>query len=116
MTALARVALWVRRGTWTSLLAFAAVALTLALFDAGRHAATDRELSVTPTVRPDLVAQVVADVEAQGLSCTSVPTLTSSVVFENLDGSVELVSFDDALKGAHDHAGWVRWYCAPLAS
>ncbi|GAA1727259.1 hypothetical protein [Aeromicrobium alkaliterrae] len=115
MATLQQVALWIRRGTWSVLAVGVVLALALLMFDAGRHTGGDRELTVTPTVRPDLVARAVADVEAQGMSCTATPTLTSSIVFEWLDGTVGVVTFDEALSGARAGTGWVRWYCdAPV--
>ncbi|WP_229051334.1 hypothetical protein [Aeromicrobium sp. Leaf350] len=116
MSTLQLVARWVRRVTWSTLAASVAIAIALMMFDAGRHSGGDRELTVTPSVRPDLVAQAVADVEARGLSCSATPTLSSSIVFEWLDGRVGVVTFDEALTGARDGEGWVRWYCAEPAA
>lgn len=114
MTGLVRVALWVRRGTWSVLFVGAVLALGLSLFQAGRYSVGDRELTVTPSSAPDPLAQVVASVEAQGLSCTGTPSLAPSVVFERLDGTVEVVTFDQAMVGSQNGTGWVRRYCLPM--
>ncbi len=113
-TLLHRVATWVRRATWAATAAALVLAVALAMFDAGRHSAGDRELTVSPSGDRDLVAAVVADMEAQGLSCSQAPSLADSIVFERLDGTVDLVSFDEALAAARSGAGWVRWYCSPV--
>lgn len=114
MTSLRRVAMWVRRTTWAMTSAAMVLAVALAMFDAGRHSAGDRELTVSPSGDRDLVAAAVAGVEAKGLSCSQTPSLADSIVFERLDGTVELVSFDEALAAARSGDGWVRWYCAPV--
>ncbi|MFT4299538.1 MAG: hypothetical protein QM597_07890 [Aeromicrobium sp.] len=67
---------------------------------------------MVPPSRSDLVAQVVADVEAAGLTCSPTPSLAQSIVFEWLDGSVGVLTFDQALSGASAGEGWVRSYCA----
>ena len=105
--------MWVRRATWAVTAACLVLAVALAMFDAGRHSAGDRELTVSPSGDRDLVAAAVADVEAQGLHCSQAPSLADRIVFERLDGTVDLVSFDEALAAAHSGDGWVRWYCSP---
>lgn len=114
MTTLRRVAMWVRRATWAITAAALVLAVGLAMFDAGRHSAGDRELTVSPAGDRDLVAAAVAGVEATGLSCSQAPSLADSIVFERLDGTVVLVSFDEALAAAQAGQGWVRWYCSPV--
>lgn len=113
MTTLHRVAMWVRRATWAVTASALVLAVALAMFDAGRHSAGDRELTVSPSSDRDLVAAAVADVEAQGLRCSQAPSLVDSIVFERLDGTVALVTFDEALAAARAGDGWVRWYCSP---
>lgn len=106
--------MWVRRATWTVTTAALVLAVALAMFDAGRRSSGDRELTVSPTGDRDLVAAAVADVEARGLSCSQAPSLADSIVFEWLDGTVGLVTFDQALAAARSGDGWVRWYCSPV--
>ena len=106
--------MWVRRTTWAITAAAVVLAVGLAMFDAGRHSAGDRELTVSPAGDRDLVAAAVAGVEAKGLSCSQAPSLADSIVFERLDGTVVLVSFDEALAAARSGEGWVRWYCSPV--
>ncbi|MCK5891068.1 hypothetical protein [Aeromicrobium sp.] len=112
MSTLRRIATWVRRATWAVTAAAVVIAVAVAMFDAGRHSAGDRELTVSPAGDRDLVAAAVADVEAQGLRCTRAPSLADGIVFERLDGTVALISFDEALVQARSGAGWVRWYCS----
>ncbi|MEG9226331.1 hypothetical protein [Aeromicrobium sp. Sec7.5] len=114
MTTLHRVAMWVRRATLTVTTAALVMAVALAMFDAGRQSAGDRELTVSPSGSSDLVTAAVADVEARGLSCSRAPSLADSIVLERLDGTVDLVSFDEALEASRSGAGWVRWYCSPV--
>ena len=114
MTTLHRVAMWVRRATWTVTAAALVLAVALAMFDAGRRSSGDRELAVSPTGDRDLVAAAVADVEARGLSCSQAPSLADSIVFEWLDGTVGLVTFDQAFAAARSGDGWVRWYCSAV--
>ncbi len=114
MTTLHRVAMWVRRATWAVTAAALVLGVALAMFDAGRHSSGDRELTVSPSGDRDLVAAAVADVEAQGLSCSQAPSLADRIVFERFDGTVELVTFNEALAAARSGAGWVRWYCSPV--
>lgn len=50
--------------------------------------------------------------EKQGRSCSAVPALTDSVLFQwSEDLSVDVLSFDEALDAGSKKRGWVQRYC-----
>ncbi len=59
------------------------------------------------------VVSVVASLESGGMTCRAKPALTDSVVFEWLNGGVEVIDFGAALAASSDSQGWVRQYCLP---
>ncbi len=105
----ARAAMVVRRATWAGLALALAVIVCLTMFDAGRRSVGGSAMPAS--VAPDAVQVAIAESEASGLVCTRDPVLADLIVFENLDGAVETVSFDEALTRSSAATGWVRSYC-----
>lgn len=56
--------------------------------------------------------QAIDRQERQGRSCSAVPALTDSVLFQwSEDLSVDVLSFDEALDAGSKKLGWVQRYC-----
>lgn len=73
---------------------------------------TDEDNWCAPKGDPEVEA-VITRLEEGGRECSAAPRLTDIIVFQHKDLSVEIVTFDEAVRLGDSGSGWVQSFCAP---